>query len=90
MESATNCNPDKEDKMTLDWSYPKKNHWIHTEAGIRLEPPGGRPKKIYKRAVEEEGMEVGKAWSKIKRIAVDMSRRKRFTDALRSRGRNRN
>jgi hypothetical protein len=27
-------------------------------------------------------MEVGKAWSEIKRIAVDRIRRKRFTDAL--------
>jgi hypothetical protein len=44
----------------------------------------------WKRTVEEEAMEVGKTWSEIKRIAVDRIRWKSFTDALRSRGSNRN
>jgi hypothetical protein len=25
-KTTTNCNPDKEDKMALDWSYPKETH----------------------------------------------------------------
>jgi hypothetical protein len=40
--------------------------------------------------VEEEAMEVGKTWNEVKRIAVDWIRWKRFTDALCSRGSNRN
>jgi hypothetical protein len=38
---TANCNPDKQEKMVMDWSYPKETHWIHTEVGMRLEPPGG-------------------------------------------------
>jgi hypothetical protein len=35
-ETTTSFNPDKEDKMALDWSYPKETHWIHREGGTRL------------------------------------------------------
>jgi hypothetical protein len=50
----------------------------------------GRPEKTWKRAVEEEAMEVGKTRSEVKRIAVDRIRWKRRTDALCSRRSNRN
>jgi hypothetical protein len=38
----------------------------------------GRPKKTWKRAVEEEAMEEGKTRSEVKRIAVDRIRWNRF------------
>jgi hypothetical protein len=36
---GTNCNPDKAEKMALDWSYPKETQWIYREVGTGLEPP---------------------------------------------------
>jgi hypothetical protein len=64
------------------------------KAALDWNPQGargrGRPKKTWKRAVEEEAIELGKAWREVKRIAVDRIRWKRFTDALCSRGSNRN
>jgi hypothetical protein len=44
----------------------------------------------WKKTAEEEAMEVGKTWSKVKRIAVDRNPHKHFTDALCSTGSNRN
>jgi hypothetical protein len=90
---TTNCNPDEEEKMSLDWSYPKETHWIH-RVGARLEPPGARrrgcSKKTWRKTVEEEATEVGKTWSEVGRIAVNWMQWKRFTDALCSRGSDRN
>jgi hypothetical protein len=45
---------------------------------------------ICKRTVEEEATEVGKTWSEVKRIADNRMQWKLFTDALCSRGSNRN
>jgi hypothetical protein len=45
-----------------------------------------RPKKTWKRTIEDEAMEAGKTWSEVKRLAVDRTRWRRFTDALCSRG----
>jgi hypothetical protein len=39
-EPATNCNPNKEEKMALDRPYPKKTHWVHTEVDAGLEHSG--------------------------------------------------
>jgi hypothetical protein len=64
-------------KLALDWNPQETRR-------------RDRPKKTWKRAVEEEGMKVGKTWSEIKRTGVERIRRKRFIDALRSRGSNRN
>jgi hypothetical protein len=46
------------------------------------------PKKIWKRTIEDEAMEAGKTWSEVKRLAVDRTRWRCFTDALGSRGSN--
>jgi hypothetical protein len=50
----------------------------------------GHPKKTWKRTIEDEAMEAGKTWSEVKRMAVDRTRWRRFTDALCSRGSNGN
>jgi hypothetical protein len=50
----------------------------------------GRPKRTWKWTIEDEAMEAGKTWSEVKRLAVDRTRWRRFTDALCSRGSNRN
>jgi hypothetical protein len=44
-KTATNYNLEREEKMALDWSYPKETHWIHREVGTRLEPSFGHPKR---------------------------------------------
>jgi hypothetical protein len=49
----------------------------------------GRPKNTLKRTIEDEAMEARKTWSEVKRLAVDRTRWRRFTDALYSRGSNR-
>jgi hypothetical protein len=51
---TTNCNPDEEEKMALDWIYVKETHWI--DGGAQR---CGCPKKTCKRIVKEEDMESG-------------------------------
>jgi hypothetical protein len=62
------------------------------KAALDWNPQGarrhGHPKNTWKRAVEEEAMEVEKIWSKVK--GIDRIRWKYFTDALCSTGSNRN
>jgi hypothetical protein len=41
LENKTSYNPDKEEKMVVDWSYPKEAHWIHREVDIDWNPQGG-------------------------------------------------
>jgi hypothetical protein len=64
------------EKLVLDWN-----------------PQGtgrcGRPKKTWKMTIEDEAIEAGKTWSEVKRLAVDRTRWRRFTDALCSTGSNR-
>jgi hypothetical protein len=40
-DPATNCNPNKYEKMALDRPYTKKTHWVHREVGAGLETSGG-------------------------------------------------
>jgi hypothetical protein len=51
----TNFNPDKEEKMVLDWAYPKETHWIHREGGTRLEPSGGLKVQPSQKDLEDGG-----------------------------------
>jgi hypothetical protein len=58
MENYTtkiNCNPDKEEKMALDWSYPKEIDWIHRKGGTRLEHSGGSMARPSQKDMEEGG-----------------------------------
>jgi hypothetical protein len=45
---TTNCNSDEEEKMVLDWSYPKETHWIH-RVGARLNSQGLEGAAVPKR-----------------------------------------
>jgi hypothetical protein len=65
------------EKSVLDWN---------TKGARRR----GLPKKTWKRTIEDEAMKAGKTWSEVKRLGVDRTRWRRFTDALCSRGSNRN
>jgi hypothetical protein len=47
------------------------------------------PKKTW-RTIEDKAMEAEKTWSEVKRLAVDRTRWRHFTDALCFRGSNRN
>lgn len=61
--------PGPVEKTALDWN----------PQGTRRR---GRPRKTWKRTVEEEAMEAGKTWSEVKRLAVNRTRWKVFTAAL--------
>jgi hypothetical protein len=50
----------------------------------------GRSKNTWKGTIEDEAMEAGKTWREVKRLAVDRTRWRRFTDTVCSRGSNRN
>lgn len=52
---TTNCDPDKWEKIAMDWSYPKETHWIHREVSMRLEPPGGLKAQLFQKDLEEDG-----------------------------------
>jgi hypothetical protein len=52
-KTTTNCNPDKDDKMALDWSYPKETYWIHREGGTRLEPSGGSKARPFQKDFQD-------------------------------------
>jgi hypothetical protein len=93
-EPTTNFNTNKEEKMALDRPYPKKTTRSIEKSVLDWNSQGarrhGRPKKTWKRTIEDEAMEAGKTWSEVKKLAVDRTRWRRFTDALCSRGSNRN
>jgi hypothetical protein len=77
-EPTTNCNPNKVEKMALDRPYPKKTTGSIEKSVLEWNPQGarrrGRPKKTWKRTIEDEAMETGKTWSEVKRLAVDRTR----------------
>jgi hypothetical protein len=52
-EPTTNFNPNKEEKIVLDRSYPKKTHWIHREVGIGMEPSGGWKARLSQKHLEK-------------------------------------
>jgi hypothetical protein len=64
------------------------------KAALEWNPQGvrkrGRPKKTWRRTIEDEAMEMGKTWGEVKRLANNRTRWKSFTDALCSSGSNRN
>jgi hypothetical protein len=53
-KTTTNCNPDKDEKMALQWSYPKETHWIHTEVSTRLASPVGLKAQLSQKDLEED------------------------------------
>jgi hypothetical protein len=57
------------DRAALDWNLQ----------GARRR---GRPRKTWKRTVEEEAAEMGKTWKEVKRLANNRTRWRCFTDAL--------
>jgi hypothetical protein len=74
----------------------RKWHWIvHTlrktegvieRAALGWNPHGarrrGRPRKTWKKTVEEEAAEMGKTWKEVKRLANNRTQWRGFTDAL--------
>jgi hypothetical protein len=58
-KTATNCKPDKEEKMILDWLHPKKTYWSHREVNTRLEPPRGSKARPSQKDLEEDGQGSG-------------------------------
>jgi hypothetical protein len=53
-EPATNCNPNKEEKMALDRPYPKETHWVYREVGAGLEPSGGSKARSSQKDLEKD------------------------------------
>jgi hypothetical protein len=64
------------------------------KAALKWNPQGvrkrGRPKKTWRKTIEEEAMEVGKTWGEVKEAGYNRTRWRSFTDALCSSGSNRN
>jgi hypothetical protein len=42
----------------------------------------GRPRKTWKKTVEEEAADMGKTWKEVKRLANNRTRWRGFTDSL--------
>jgi hypothetical protein len=77
----------------------RKRNWIgHTlmkptgateETAMGWNPQGasrhGHPRKTCRKIVEEEAREAGKTWNEVKRLAINRTRWRSFTDALCSR-----
>jgi hypothetical protein len=87
---TTNCNPNKEEKVAMDWPFSKKTHWIHREVGIG--PSGGKKALSSKntRRLRMEPWQRGRHGARLKDWLLTEPGGGVFTDALCSRGRNRN
>jgi hypothetical protein len=83
---ATNWKSDKREEMALDWTYFEESRGRYREGGIGLESIGctetGRPRKTWKKTVEEEAAEMGKTWKELKRLSNSRTRWRGFIDAL--------
>jgi hypothetical protein len=54
-KAATNCPPDKEEKVSLEWSYSKETQWIHRKVVTRLKRPGGSKTQSSQKRLQENG-----------------------------------
>jgi hypothetical protein len=64
----------------------RKTEGAIERAALDWNPQGarrrGRPRKTWKKTVEEEAAEMGKTWKEVKRLADNRTRWRGFTDAL--------
>jgi hypothetical protein len=83
---ATNWKSDKERKWRWIGHTLRKTEGATDRAALDWNPQGsrrrGRPRKTWKKTVEEEAAEMGKTWKEVKRPANNRTRCRGFTDAL--------
>jgi hypothetical protein len=83
--TEANRKSDKNMKMELDWTHIPQRSRSNRENNIRLESSGirrGRPKRTWRRTIEDEIRETGRSWNEVKGIAGDRNAWKLFIDAL--------
>jgi hypothetical protein len=73
--------------MVLDWPHTlRKPSGITGKDTLGWNPQGknrrGRPKKTWKRTVEEEAQDQGKRWLEVKTVAKNKVRWRSFVKAL--------
>jgi hypothetical protein len=86
--TEANRKSDKKKKMELDWI----GHTLRKEAGATEKTAldwnsqgyrrRGRPKRAWRRTIEDEIRETGISWNEVKRIAGERNVWKLFMDAL--------
>jgi hypothetical protein len=74
--------------MEMDQAHFKETSWRIEKDALDWNPQGarsrGRPRKTWRRTIEEEIREMGKTWSEVRALANLRKRWRNFTGALRS------
>jgi hypothetical protein len=72
--------------METNWAHFKETSWRYRNGCTRLEPQGssrtGRPRRTWRRTIEEEITEMGKTWREVKALAKQTKRWRNFRGAL--------
>jgi hypothetical protein len=72
--------------MEMDWAHFRKLAGAIEKDALDWNPQGargkGRPRKAWRRTIEEETTEMGKTWSEVKALANQWRRWSSFTGAL--------
>jgi hypothetical protein len=81
-----NCYLQEKDCLSFNYFFSRKTEGAIERAALDWNPQGarrrGRPRKTWKKTVEEESAEMGKTWKEVKRSAKNRTRWRCFTDAL--------
>jgi hypothetical protein len=84
--TEANRKSDKKKNMELDWTHITQRSRSNRENSIDWNPQGyrrrGRPKRAWRRTIEDEIRGTGRSWNEVKGLAGDRNAWKLFMDAL--------
>jgi hypothetical protein len=72
--------------MELDWTRNKQRSRSNRQTALDWNPQGyrrrGRPRRKWRRTIEDKIRGTGRSWNEVKRIAAELNAWKLFMDAL--------